>query len=82
MKKLIVSLLALTMSAFGASVSSITCSGQTATVNATAHGLVASQGFSLSGTSPAFNSTASTVTANALTFVLPPETLSGREELA
>jgi hypothetical protein len=38
MKKLIVSLLALTMSAFGASVSSITCSGQTATVNATAHG--------------------------------------------
>lgn len=71
MKKLIVSLLALTMSAFGASVSSITCSGQTATVNATAHGLVASQGFSLSGTSPAFNSTASTVTANALTFVLP-----------
>jgi hypothetical protein len=52
-------------------VTSITCSGQTATVNATAHGLVASQGFSLSGTAATFNSTASTVTTNALTFVLP-----------
>ena len=56
-------------------VSSITCSGQTATVNSTAHGLVASQGFSLSGTAATFNSTASTVTTNALTFVLPAGTL-------
>lgn len=55
-------------------VTSITCSGQTATVNATAHGLVASQGFSLSGTAGTFNSTASTVTTNALTFVLPSGT--------
>ncbi len=52
-------------------VSSITCAGQTATVNSTAHGLIASQGFSLSGTSATFNSSASTVTANSFTFVLP-----------
>jgi hypothetical protein len=74
MKKVIISFLAVTISMFGASVSSITCSGQTATVNATGHGLVASQGFSLSGTSGTLNSTASTVTANALTFVLPTGT--------
>ena len=52
-------------------VTSITCSGQTATVNSTAHGLVASQGFSLSGTSATFNSTTTSVTTNAFTFVLP-----------
>ena len=55
-------------------VTSITCSGQTATVNSTAHGLIASQGFSLSGSSPTFNSTASTVSANSFTFVLPAGT--------
>ena len=38
-----------------ATVSSITCSGQTATVNATAHGLIASQGFELTGTAAQFN---------------------------
>ena len=70
MKTLILSLI-LSISAFATTVTSITCSGQTATVNATAHGLVASQGFSLSGTSPTFNSTAWTVTANAFTFMLP-----------
>ena len=54
-----------------ATVTSITCSGQTATVNSTAHGLIASQGFSLSGTAGTFNSTASTAATNSLTFVLP-----------
>ena len=43
-------------------------------MNATAHRLIASQGFSLSGTAATFNSTASTVTANSFTFVLPAET--------
>ena len=52
-------------------VSSITFNGQTVTVNATAHGLVASQGFSLSGTAPTFNSTIKTVTTNSFTFALP-----------
>jgi len=63
---------------FAATVSSITCSGQTATVNATAHGLVASQGFSLSGTAGTYNSTVGTaggnVTANSFTFTLPTGT--------
>ena len=71
MKKQIAILLIFATSVFATTVSSVTCAGQTATVNATAHGLVAGQGFSLSGTSPTFNSTASTVTANSLTFVLP-----------
>ena len=39
-----------TLGIHAATVTSITCSGQTATVNSTAHGLIASQGFSLSGT--------------------------------
>ena len=73
MTKLLFSLL-LAYAASAATVSSITCSGQTATVNATAHGLIASQGFSLSGTAPTFNSSASTVTTNAFTFVLPTGT--------
>jgi hypothetical protein len=59
-------------------VSSITCNGQVATVNATAHGLVASQGFSLSGTAATFNSTVGTAggapTANTFTFTLPAGT--------
>ena len=55
-------------------VSSITCSGQTATVNSTAHGLSASQGFSLSGTAATFNSTTTSITMNAFTFVLPTGT--------
>ena len=74
MKTIILSLV-LSLSAFGATVSSITCSGQTATVNATSHGLVASQGFSLSGTAGTFNSTVSSATANAFTFVLPTGTV-------
>jgi len=55
-------------------VSSITCTGQTATVNSTAHGLAASQGFSLSGTSARFNSTITSASANSFTFVLPTGT--------
>lgn len=55
-------------------VSSITCSSQTATVNSTAHGLIASQGFSLSGTAATFNSTITSVTTDAFTFVLPTGT--------
>jgi hypothetical protein len=72
--KTFIAILILSASAFAATVTSITCSGQTATVNATAHGLVASQGFSLSGTAATFNSTASTVAANSFTFVLPAGT--------
>src|ERR1017187_427304 len=72
--KNILAILILSAVASATTVSSITCSGQTATVNSTAHGLVASQGFSLSGTALTFNSTASTVTANAFTFVLPAGT--------
>jgi hypothetical protein len=73
MKRLlaILFLLVTTALAQATTVSSITCAGQTATVNSTAHGLVASQGFSLSGTSPTFNSTTATVTANSFTFILP-----------
>jgi hypothetical protein len=70
MKTILLSLI-FSLGAFATTVTSITCSGQTATVNATTHGLVASQGFSLSGTAPTFNSTTSSVTANAFTFVLP-----------
>ena len=70
MKTLLISLI-FSISAFATTVTSITCSGQTATVNATAHGLIASQGFSLSGTAATFNSTASSVSANSFTFVLP-----------
>src|ERR1017187_3463733 len=72
--KNILAILILSAVASATTVSSITCSGQTATVNATAHGLVASQGFSLSGTAATFNSTASTVTTNSFTFVLPAGT--------
>lgn len=50
------------------SVSSITCSGQTATVNATAHGLAASQGFELTGTAAQFNGTVLSATTNSFTF--------------
>jgi len=63
--------------AFGlsaATVSTITCSGQTATVNATAHGLAASQGFELTGTATQFNGTAVTVTTNSFTFTVPSGT--------
>ena len=72
--KTFIAILILSASAFAATVTSITCSGQTATVNATAHGLIASQGFSLSGTAATFNGTASTVSANSFTFVLPAGT--------
>ena len=73
MKK-ILAVLILSVPGFATTVSSITCSGQTATVNATAHGLIASQGFSLSGTAATFNGTASTVSANSFTFVPPAGT--------
>lgn len=56
------------------SISTMTCSNGTVTVNATAHGLVAQQGFSITGsnvTAYNINSTAASVTANALTFKLP-----------
>ena len=69
--KTLLAILVLSISAFATTVTSITCSGQTATVNATAHGLVASQGFSLSGSAGTYNSTAWTVTANAFTVMLP-----------
>ena len=72
--KNLLALLLFGLSLQATTVTSITCSGQTATVNATAHGLVASQGFSLSGTAATFNGTTSTVTTNALTFVLPAGT--------
>jgi hypothetical protein len=72
--KTIFATIILTVGLSATTVTSITCSGQTATVNATAHGLVASQGFSLSGTAATFNSTTSTVTTNALAFVLPSGT--------
>ena len=74
MKKTILLSLIFAIGAFATTVSSITCSGQTATVNSTAHGLITSQGFSLSGTAGTFNSTAWTVTANAFTFMLPTGT--------
>jgi hypothetical protein len=76
--KSILALLIFAALAQATAVTSITCSGQVATVNATAHGLVASQGFSLSGSSGTFNSTVGTaggaVTANAFTFTLPTGT--------
>ena len=72
--KTIIAILMLSATGFAATVSSITCSGQTATVNATAHGLIASQGFSLSGTAATFNNSASSVSANSFTFVLPAGT--------
>ena len=69
--KTILAILVLSALASATTVTSITCNGQTATVNATAHGLIASQGFSLSGTAATFNGTASTVSANSFTFVPP-----------
>jgi hypothetical protein len=71
---LVLTFSALWMSAQATVVSSITCSGQTATVNATAHGLVAAQGFSLSGSGGTFNSSITSATTNAFTFVLPTGT--------
>ena len=72
--KTIIAILMISVAGFATTITSITCSGQTATVNATAHGLIASQGFSLSGTAATFNSTASSVSTNAFTFVLPAGT--------
>jgi hypothetical protein len=72
--KTILALFALAVGLQATTVTSITCSGQTATVNATAHGLVASQGFELTGTSPQFNGTAVTVTTNSFTFTVPTGT--------
>lgn len=72
--KTIIIILGLALGLQATTVSSITCSGQTATVNATAHGLVASQGFELTGTSAQFNGTAFTVTTNSFTFPVPTGT--------
>ena len=76
MKKLIVLLYFAASLQASTSISSITCSGQTATVNSTAHGLIASQGFSLSGTAATFNSTTTSATANAFTLCSPLERLA------
>jgi hypothetical protein len=64
-------LLSLAVSLQAATATSITCSGQTATVNATAHGLVASQGFELTGASPQFNGSVVTAATNSFTFTVP-----------
>ena len=40
--KTIIAILMISVAGFATTVTSITCSGQTATVNATAHGLIAS----------------------------------------
>jgi hypothetical protein len=70
MKTLILSLL-FVLGLSATTVSSITCSGQTATVNSTAHGLASSQGFSLSGTAPTFNGTVWIASTNSFTFMVP-----------
>ena len=72
--KTIIAVLLAAVSLSATTVTSITCSGQTATVNATAHGLVASQGFELTGSAAQFNGTAYTVTTNAFTFKVPAGT--------
>lgn len=54
-------------------ISTMTCSGGTVTVNSTAHGFVAQQGFSITGSNVAaynINSTAATVATNSFTFKL------------
>jgi hypothetical protein len=64
----------------GVTISTITCSSGTVTVNATAHGITQYQGFSITGSSVGaynINSTASSVTANAFVFVLPSGSCSG-----
>ena len=66
----------------GVAVTSITISGNTVTVNATAHGLSAKQGFSLQGVNPSglnINATVATATANSFTFTMtsPPAWISG-----
>jgi len=66
--KTLITLSLLCFAASAATISSITCNGQTATVNATAHGLVASQGFELTGTAAQFNGTVVTASANSFTF--------------
>ena len=49
MKKLLVVLMFSLFTLHSASISTMTCSGGTVTVNATAHGLIAQQGFSITG---------------------------------
>ena len=74
MKKLTAVLMFSLFTVHSASISTMTCSGGTVTVNATAHGLVSQQGFSITGSNvPAYNinSTAASVSANSLTFKLP-----------
>jgi len=71
MKPILLSLL-VSLSLGATTVTSITGSGQTCTVNATAHGLAASQGFELnSGQTNQFNSTVVTASTNSFTFTLP-----------
>ena len=66
MKRLFLALLIIA-SAQAATVSSITCSGQTATVNATAHGLTVTQGAVLTGSAGTFIWPVSTASANNFT---------------
>lgn len=79
MKRLIVFLFAFCsmLPAAGVAISTITCSGQTVTVNGTALGIAASQGFSITGSSVSaynINSTAKTASANTFTFLNPTGT--------
>ena len=66
MKRIVLALLIIA-SAQAATVSSITCAGQTATFSATAHGLTVSQGYVLTGTAGTFIWTVSTASANSFT---------------
>lgn len=76
--KTIIIIFTTALSLHATTVSSITCTGSTVTVNATSHGIAANQGFVISGSTVSTynrNSTASTVAnANVLTFKLPTGT--------
>jgi len=78
MKRLLLLLAsALSLSAAGVSISTITCTSQVVTVNCTACGIAQYQGFSIAGTSVGtynLNSTAGTASANTFTFTLPSGT--------
>lgn len=72
MKRLLF-LLSLAVGIQAATISTMTCSAGTVTVNATGHGLIAQQGFSITGsnvTAYNINSTAASITTNTLTFKL------------
>lgn len=77
MKTILLSLFVALGLAQSATISTITCSGQAVTVNATAHGIVQYQGFSITGSSVStynLNGTAATATTNAFTFTQPAGT--------